>query len=122
MPKFYSKSPIIETRDIAKQMIDTGDIHFYMRTKKQEQYNPKHMQFSSELDRIAYYLRDMAGLCTSEEVAHYISEIARKITYRNEETQQYGISQEDLDYAVKFIKVGKQEYKNTDYIDLNTLE
>lgn len=122
MPKLYSNKPMNETRTIAQEKIDNGDVHFYMRTKKQEQYNPKHMQFSCEKDRIAYILRDMAGLCTSEEVAYYISEIARKITYRNEELNHYNISQEDLDYAVKFIRVGKKEYKKTDYIDLTQVE
>lgn len=122
MPKKYSETPIIETRDAAKQMIDEGNIEFYMRTKAQENYNPQRITFSSQQDKIAYTLRDMAGLCTSEEVAYYISEIARKITYRNPELNTYNISEEDLEYAIKFIRTSKSKYKKAKYIDLSKIQ
>lgn len=122
MPKKYSETPIIESRDSAKKMIDEGNIEFYMRTKSQEDYNPTRINFSTPQDKIAYTLRDMAGLCTSEEVAYYISEIARKITYRNPEINSYNISDDDLNYAIKFIRNGKKKYKKAKYIDLKQIQ
>lgn len=121
MPKKYSDTPIGETTEIAKQLIDSGKLEFYMRTKDQEEYNPAKIKFTDEKYRIPYVLRDMAALCTSTEVAYFVSDIARRMTHKHRDQEHYNITQEELDYVIKFIRNGMKEYKKSKYIELSKL-
>lgn len=122
MQKSSKKLPVCETFDIVKKIIDSKDITFFMQTKDQAEYSPNNIQFSSERYRIPYLLRDMASLCTSPELSHFIADIAHRMTHNYNEEDVYSISKEEMDYVVKFIKYGKEEYKKSQYIDLTTIE
>lgn len=121
MARKYSTTPIGQTYSIAKDVIDSGTIEFYMRNKTQEEYNPQYVQFSDDKYRIPYILRDMATLCTSIEVGYFISDIARRMTHKNPSTSHYEISTEELEYVSKFIRNGIKGYKESKYINLNEL-
>jgi hypothetical protein len=122
MQKSSKKLPVSETFHIVKDIIDSKNITFFMQTKEQAEYSPNKIQFSSERYRIPYLLRDMASLCTSPELTVFISDIAHRMTHNYNEENVYSITQEEMEYVIKFIKYSKEEYKKSQYIDLTTIE
>lgn len=121
MQKSTKNLPVGETYEIAKKVIDSKDIKFFMRTKDQEEYSPEKITFTAEKYRIPYVLRDMAALCTSLELSHFIADISRRMTHNLNEDNTYPITPEEMSYVIKFIEYGIEEYRKAKYVDLSNL-
>ena len=118
MSKKFNTKPAAETRLEAYQQIESGNFGFYMRTKSQQEYHPDKIKtFTHEHFRFAYILQDMASLCDSDEISHFILDVA----YYLRTGEYHRISKEDLKYTLLFIRNGREKYKNADYVDLENL-
>lgn len=114
----HDKTPVDKTFNVVKTKIDNNDYSFFMRNKIQEEYKPTNIKtFTQERYKIAYMLQDMAILCTSPEISHFLTEIS----FRLRENEDNRISQEELSYVIKFIRNSKDKYAGSKYIELDNL-
>lgn len=112
------ESNLLKHYKSAQEKINNGDFGFFLRNKNQQEYHPKNVQsFTDQRFRIAYILQDMAVLCTSEDVSNFIAQIATKVRESSS-----SISEEEMGYVVKFIRKGKDQYEQCDFVDLLAVE
>ena len=106
-----------------KNIIDKEDFSFYMRNRNQQDYHPDNIPaFTDEKYKIAYTLQDMACLCTSPELSDFIADVAYRLRDSGDRACPRGISQEELNYTIKFIRKGRSEYLKSEFVDLEALD
>ena len=115
--KRYSKLEVRNTFTVAKEQIENKDYFFYMRSKDQEEYHPsKIRQFTKESYRYAYRIQDMASLVSSNEISHFLSDIA----YKLRSDKSHTIKRNELDLLKKFLADADADYKKSRYVPLDT--
>lgn len=116
--KRYSRLEVRNTFTVAKEHIENHEYFFFMRSKEQEEYHPSKIRhFTKEAYRYAYRIQDMASLVSSNEISHFLSDIAYKL--RTDKSHQ--IKREELELLKRFLKEADVEYKKSRYQELGNI-
>lgn len=110
------------TFDEIKTIIDEGRFSFFMRNKEQAEFAPSGMTFTSEMYKFIYTLRDMAILCTSLEVSTFITDVAHRMSHNMNRDSHLAITDEEMEYVIRFVKKARPEYEKCVYVNLKELE